>query len=94
MNARVTSPFEPFFTEIRRIVREEIKAANGKAPSRPRLLYSTKEAAEVLGVKVTWLSTAARSGVITCVRTGHYVQFSPQDLEEYIEKNRKRGVDR
>jgi len=39
------NPFEAFFTEIRRIVREEIAKAleNGRTE---KLLYSTKEAAQ------------------------------------------------
>ena len=83
------NPFEPFFDEFRRIVREELREIlNQNANQEPKLLYSTKEAASLLGVPETWLGRAARQGLVPCVRMGHYVRFTANDLESYIKKLR------
>ena len=81
------NPFEPFFDEFRRIVREELREIlNQNANQEPKLLYSTKEAASLLGVPETWLGRAARQGLVPCVRMGRYVRFTANNLESYIEK--------
>src|SRR5215470_10908936 len=90
MNEATKNPFEPLFDEIRRIVREELKAAtnaknsNGHSPS----LLSAAEAAKLWDVPKTWISEAARRGELPSVRLGHYVRFQPEDLEEFIKRNR------
>jgi excisionase family DNA binding protein len=79
--AGVRELLEPW---LREILREEL----AKQESLPKLLYSTKEAAAILGVPQTWLAAAARKGLIACVRAGHYVQFSMTDLQDFIANNR------
>ncbi len=90
MSEQVKNPFDPFFDEIRRIVREEIQTIlrqNGN--QEPKLLYNMKEAASLLGVPETWLGRAARQGIVPCVKMGHYVNFKPEDLRALIGKLRK-----
>jgi len=73
---------------IRRIVKEEIREALGQnnGHKEPRLTYTTEEAAKILGVHKSWLATAARKGDISCVRMGHYVNFTLDNLKAFIEK--------
>jgi excisionase family DNA binding protein len=72
---------------LREILREELKQ---EAPL-PKLLYSTEEAAQILGVPKTWLGSAARTGVVPSVRVGHYVRFAIRDLEDFIRKKQTPG---
>ena len=69
---------------LRAILREEL----AQKDSLPKLLYSTKEAAEILGVPETWLASAARTGAVACVHVGHYVRFAMDDLENFIAKHK------
>ena len=83
------NPFEPFFDEFRRIVREELREIlNQNGNQEQKLLYNMKEAASLLGIPETWLGRAARQGIVPCVRMGHYVRFTANNLESYIEKLR------
>ena len=75
---------------IREVLREEMAGQNGN--QEPKLLYSTKEAAHLLGVPETWLGRAARQGLVPCVRMGHYVNFNPEDLKAFIEKLREENT--
>lgn len=47
------NPFEPFFDEIRRIVREELAAGNGRGA--PDSLVDIEKAAKILDVTTDWL---------------------------------------
>ncbi len=76
---------------FREVLREEMAGQNGN--QEPKLLYSTKEASHILGVPETWLGRAARQGIVPCVRMGHYVRFTANNLESYIEKLRETGWD-
>ncbi len=51
------NPFEPFFDEVRRIIREEIQAAlANRRPVDQKGNYLTPEqAAKIMGVEVNWL---------------------------------------
>ncbi|MDP2604582.1 MAG: helix-turn-helix domain-containing protein [Deltaproteobacteria bacterium] len=79
--AGLRESFEPW---LRGLLREEL----AKQETLPKLLYSTKEAAQVLGVPETWLGAAARSGLVPCVHVGHYVRFAMRDLEAFIERSK------
>jgi Helix-turn-helix domain len=81
------NPFDLFLDRIREIVREEIKAAANRNGHEPKLLYNTKEAAELCGVPESWLAAAARGGKVKCRHLGSYVRFSMEDLRELIEKS-------
>lgn len=85
---------EALLDTIRQAVREEIAAAIGQNAHNevPKLLYNTKEAATLLSVPETWLARAARRGEIRCVRLGHYVNFSPEDLKAFLEEQKKENA--
>ena len=73
--------------QLRAVVREEIERAAGQdGHQEPKFIYTTKEAAKIIGVPVSWLAKAARQGDISCVRMGHYVNFTLDDLKSFIEK--------
>jgi excisionase family DNA binding protein len=86
------NPFDVFLDAIRQAVREEIAAA-AKIQSKPKLTYTTPEAAEILNVPETWLAAAAREGRVPSVRIGHYVRFKLSDLENFIETRRAVNAD-
>jgi len=74
---------------VKQAAYEGVKAAMAENGNHePKLLYNTKEAAYLLGVPETWLAKAAREGIAPCVRMGHYVQFSLEDLKALIVKKR------
>ena len=80
---------EALLQAIRQAVREEIQTTLRQNENQePKLLYNTKEAARILGVPKTWLGSAARRGIVPCVRMGHYVRFTANDLGSYVEKLR------
>ncbi len=89
MSETQKTPFDPFFEEIRRIVKEEIQVVkgelNGQASSS---LLSAERAAELFDVPKSWIADAARSGELASVKMGHYRRFRREDLEDYIEKHR------
>jgi excisionase family DNA binding protein len=51
-------------------------------------LIDAKAASEHLGVPPTWLLAQAREGRIPHHRLGHYVRFNPEDLKEWLQKNK------
>ena len=80
--------------QLKQLIRDEVKRAalhNGDREPNKLLLYNTKEAARLLSVPQTWLGRAAREGIIECVRLGHYVSFSPENLKAFIEKRGKKS---
>jgi excisionase family DNA binding protein len=79
------NPFDAMLDAIRQAVREEIAAAIKTQP-KPKLTYTTAEAATLLNVPETWLAAAAREGRIRSVRVGHYVRFKIEDLQNFINK--------
>jgi hypothetical protein len=64
-------------------------ALKRQQPPVPRIVYPLKEAAQMLSVPPTWLAAKARAGEIQCVRLGHYVTFTEQDLREFVERRKK-----
>ncbi len=76
------NPFEPFFDEIRRIVREELAAGhNGHG------LLTPEGLAEWLNIPVSWVYEQSRQGNIPTVRVGRYIRFN---LQEVIESQKKK----
>ena len=92
------NPFEPFFEEIRRIVREEIGAAMGQLNSQNSVLSTkewlkAKEAAELYGLPKTWFEERGRAGDIARTKPGRYVLFKQRDIEAYLEsKKNNNGI--
>jgi len=83
MSVEAKSPFEPFFEEIRRIVREEISHSKGNGISQ---LLTAEELASALKVSDTWVYEQSRLGNIPTHRIGRYIRF---DLNEVIEGQKK-----
>jgi Helix-turn-helix domain len=83
MSEQPPNPFDLFLDRIREVVRQEIAVALTK--SRPeKLLYTTREAADMLGVEESWLATKARAGLVPCRMLGHYRYFSMSDIDAIV----------
>jgi excisionase family DNA binding protein len=81
------TPFEPFFEEIRRIVREELAAvANGIAQ---RKLLTAAELAEALQVHKATVYEWVKSQAIPYYQSGRFVRFN---LQEVLESQRKKAT--
>jgi excisionase family DNA binding protein len=91
MSETATNSFQPFFEEIRRIVREEIVALSpNKAGGDSLTLLSAEQAAKKFSVPKSWVLGSARRGELPCVKLGHYVRFEEKDLAEFL-RQRKNG---
>ncbi len=84
MNEPSKNPFEPFFDEIRKIVREEIKAANGYSVSK---LLTPEELADKLKLPVSWVYEQSRLGNIPTHNLGRYIRF---DLTEVLRNQKEK----
>ncbi len=72
---------------IKRAVAEALKSKPDGHNSQ-KLLYSIKEAAQLLNVPPSCVGRAAREGRLNSTHLGHYVRFTANDLESYVEKLR------
>jgi len=92
MSEVVKTAFDPFFDEIRKIVREEIAAAlangNGHAAEGDRLL-NPEEAAEILNVDVRWLYRHSKKLPFTRKLSRKALRFSRRGLLRW--KEAKKG---
>ena len=70
---------EAFMHEFRKVIREEIAAANGK--SQTQELLTAEELAAKLKVPVSWVYEQSRQENIPTHRFGRYVRF---DVKEVI----------
>lgn len=52
----------------------------------PDRLLDSKEVAEILGVKVSWVEEQARQRHIQSVKLGRYRRFRRVDVDEFIER--------
>jgi excisionase family DNA binding protein len=85
MSEPAKNPFEPFFDEIRRIVRDEIKAAsNGNGHG----LLTAEQLAEQLQVNKATVYEWVKAGTIPFYQAGRFVRFN---LGEVLESQRSRG---
>ena len=85
MNEAAKNPFEPFFDEIRRIVRDEIKAANnGNGHS----LLTAEQLAKALQVNKATVYEWVKSKTIPYYQAGRFVRFN---LGEVLESQRSRN---
>jgi len=82
MDEQGKNPFD-FFGEIRRIVREEIKAANGNSVSE---LLTPEQLAKKLKLPVSWIYEQSRLGNIPTHKLGRYIRF---DLHEVLASQKK-----
>jgi len=86
-----TTPLENALEALlRRIIREEIRAAQSQNGHQGGdTLISAEEAAKRWEVPKSWIEEKARGGVLTCVKLGHYLRFRTIDLERFIKDHRK-----
>ena len=84
MSETTKNPFEPFFEEIRRIVREEIFAALANGISKDDHLVDAEEAAKLLSVSAGWLyKNHARLPFV--VKLHHkMLRFSYRGIQKHI----------
>ncbi|MCW3039048.1 MAG: helix-turn-helix protein [Solirubrobacterales bacterium] len=47
-------------------------------------LLTPKEAAELLGVRTSWVYEAVRQGQLPCLRLGRHIRFSRPSLERWL----------
>lgn len=81
MNEPTKNPFEPFFDEVRRIVREEMQAAV-KGSKDDRLL-TVEEVCQVLNVNPHWLYHNVKK-LPFARKIGGNLRFSNNDLQRWI----------
>jgi excisionase family DNA binding protein len=86
-NSFERNPFEPFFDEIRKIIREEIRAANNGAAKGDRLL-EPEEAAKLLSVSPDYLYHHARRLPFTRKLGPRLLRFSEQGLLKWMESKK------
>jgi excisionase family DNA binding protein len=84
MNESGKNLFEPFFDEIRRIVRDEIHAASSNGTKE---LLEPEELAARLKVPVSWVYEQSRQDNIPTHRLGRYIRF---DLAEVLESQKRK----
>jgi excisionase family DNA binding protein len=76
---------------VRRVVREEIAAANDKQAPLRRDWLKAEEAAKEYGLPKTWFEERGRAGEIARVKPGRYVLFKRRDIEQYLERHKQNG---
>jgi excisionase family DNA binding protein len=58
-------------------------------PSPTRLLITADEAAAALSISTRKLWSLTTAGVIPCVRLGRSVRYSPAELQDWIQAQRR-----
>jgi excisionase family DNA binding protein len=48
-------------------------------------LLTPAQAAQLLGVKPSWIYEAVRSGALPCLRIGRHIRFTRPMLEEWLQ---------
>jgi excisionase family DNA binding protein len=81
---------------LRRIIREEIRAAMGELSGQAADIHTKEwlnagEAAQLYGLPKTWLEERGRAGDIARTKPGRYVLFKRRDVEEYLERHKKKN---
>jgi predicted DNA-binding transcriptional regulator AlpA len=83
------NPFDPFFAEIRRIIREEVEhalsavLANGHPPEKEKLL-TPEEAAEIIGVDKKWLYAHTKGLPFRRKLSHKAIRFSEPGLRRWM----------
>jgi predicted DNA-binding transcriptional regulator AlpA len=83
MNDTIKNPFEPFFEEIRQVVREEIRALNGEKDREEERLLNAEEAAEILNVSTDWIYRNAKKLPFTRKLGPKMLRFSHQGIMKW-----------
>jgi hypothetical protein len=84
LNEPAKNPFELFFDEIRKIVREEIESAlrDTKQAAIVKDWLSAKECSNLYRLPPTWFEENGRAGEIARTKPGRYVLFKRRYVEE------------
>lgn len=61
-------------------------------PNDKTRLISLSEAAEIYGFNANYLSNLASKGRLKAQKVGYFWVTTPQDVEEYIQSRKHRGV--
>jgi excisionase family DNA binding protein len=56
-----------------------------------QLLYTPEQAAQLLGVKASWLRRKAAARAIPCTFVGKHLRFSRADLEAIVSAGERRA---
>lgn len=95
MSEQPKNPFEPFFDEFRRIVREEIRAAsngNGNGHKAEDRFLDPAEAAKRLSVSEDWLYHNAKKLPFTRRLGPRLLRFSEQGLMRWVDAKKFTGA--
>ena len=85
MNDTSKNPFEPFFEEIRQLVREEICALNaGSHMQEEERLLNAEEAAKILNVSSDWLYRHAKKLPFTRKVGPKMLRFSHKGIVKWL----------
>jgi predicted DNA-binding transcriptional regulator AlpA len=84
MNDTSKNPFEPFFDQIRQVVREEIRVLNGEDRKEDERLLNADEAAEILNVSSDWLYRNAKKLPFTRKLGPKMLRFSHQGIMKWL----------
>ncbi|MBA3735129.1 MAG: helix-turn-helix domain-containing protein [Actinobacteria bacterium] len=57
----------------------------------PDRLLDVEEAAELIGVPVSWIQRACRADEIPHVRVGRYIRFRRESLEAWVAQKERGG---
>ena len=85
MSETSQNPFEPFFDEIRRIVREEIGALSGNGQG---ALLTAEQLAAALQVNKATIYEWVKAKSIPYYQSGRFIRFN---LQEVLESQRKKS---
>jgi predicted DNA-binding transcriptional regulator AlpA len=84
MNDTIKNSLEPFFDQIRQVVREEIRALNDETNRTEDRLLNADEAAEILNVSADWLYRNARKLPFTRKLGPKMLRFSYQGIIKWL----------
>ena len=84
MNDTSKNPFEPFFEEIRQLVREEIRALNSQVDPKEERLLNAEQAAAILDVSSDWLYRNAKKLPFTRKLGPKMLRFSHQGIMKWL----------
>jgi predicted DNA-binding transcriptional regulator AlpA len=87
MSEPVKTPFDLLLDQIRVVVREEIKSANGAGAKTDRLL-DPEEAAKLLSVSEDWLYHNAKRLPFTRKLGARLLRFSYQGMIKWMESKK------
>jgi excisionase family DNA binding protein len=86
MSDPANNPFDLLLEQIREVVLQEIRAANGNGQS--TALLTPEELASRMNIPVSWVYEQSRQGEITTHRVGRYIRFA-----EHLKTSKKKGGD-